>query len=217
MSTPKPPITAEQGKHAAKELLSFWEKGHKSLTRLKKLQGTTIDPLQHGKKMATLEAEAKKAKLKPDLMKKAWRLAEMYNKEEIEAICQRVRDRPAPFGYTHMVQLLSVNDAAMRQSLISRAIDEQMSDNDLKTAILVQKKKRRPQVGRKPHVPEDEAELLIALEGLCLKWSNWCQAAEKQLKAQVKLCVATATTAVKEVEQAVQEKLVDMGCRESED
>jgi hypothetical protein len=214
----KPKFTAEDGQRAATALLSFWKKGHGSLSRLKKLEGTDDDPLQHGKKMDTLEAEANKAKLNPDLMKKAWRLAQMYEKEDIEAICQRVRNKPAPFSYTHMVLLLQVNNKAKRKSLITRAIQGQWSDSDLQRAILAQKKEgRKAGVGRNPKVPDDPVELLIALEGLCLKWSRWCEAGKKKLPAEVKQCVETATTAVKEVEAAVQEKLVEMGCRDPQE
>src|SRR5262245_16459399 len=94
----KPEITAEDGDRAARALLSFWKKGHRSRNRLKKLEGTDDNPLRRGQKLKTLAAEAEKADLNPDLMKKAWRLAELYEREEIEDVCRRVRERPARFG-----------------------------------------------------------------------------------------------------------------------
>src|SRR5262249_31744329 len=43
-------------------------------------------PLRQGQKLQTLEDEAVRAGLNPDLMKKAWRLADDYDEKDIEAI-----------------------------------------------------------------------------------------------------------------------------------
>ncbi len=194
-------ILPEDADRAATALMDFYRKGRASLRRLDALGRRDPAALRYGRKQETLEAEARHAGLNRDLMQKAWRLAEAYTEEDIQAICQKVRERPARFGYSHLVKLLGVSDRGLRQELLDQAIEEQWSVGDLQRSIQA-RRDRRPHVGKKPREPKDVLEALLALQGLCMKFNRWCDVALGKLPAKVQQATRKADQAVREAGQA---------------
>jgi hypothetical protein len=202
----EPDIPPEDADRAAKALMDFYRKGRASLRRLDALGRRDPAALRYGRKQETLEAEARHAGLNHDLMQKAWRLAEAYTEEDVRAICRKVRERPARFGYTHLVKLLSVSDRGLRQELLDQAIDGQWSTGDLQRAIQA-RRGRRPHVGKKPKEPKDVLEALVVLQGLCLKFNRWCDRALGKLPGKVQDATRKADQVVQEVGQAASEEI----------
>lgn len=202
----KPDILPEEGDRAAAALLEFFKKGKASLRRVAALRRRDPAAVRHGRKQALLEAEARHADLNPDLMQKAWRMAEQYQEEEVQAICQRVRDRPARFGYSHLVKLLGVTDRGVRQELIDQAIDGQWGVGELQSAIQV-RRDRRAHVGKKPKVPKNPLEALLVLQGLCLKFNRWCDAVLGTLPRKVQRPTRKADQAVRLAGRAASERI----------
>jgi hypothetical protein len=202
----KPDISREEGARAAEALLDFYKKGRASLRRLESLRRRDAAALRHGRKQETLEAEARHAGLNHDLMKKAWRLAQQYTEEEIEAICRKVRERPARFGYSHLVKVLGITDHGLRRQLTNEAIDGQWSVGDLQRAIQANKE-RRPHVGKKPRTPESVMEALLVLQTLCLKFNRWCDVALGKLPRKVQQATREADGAVRRAGKAASEQI----------
>jgi hypothetical protein len=197
----EPDIQPEEGERAATALMDFYRKGRASLRRLDGLNRRDPAALRYGRKQETLGTEARHFGLNHDLMQKAWRLAEQYQEEEIEAICRKVRERPARFGYSHLVKLLSIGDRGLRQQLLDQAIDGQWSVGDLQRAIQTKRDHRR-YVGKKPKEPKDILEALVALQGLCMKFNRWCDMVLGRLPAKVQQATSKADNAVREAGQA---------------
>jgi hypothetical protein len=204
--TQKPSVSSQEGEEAASALLSFWKKGRASRKRLEKLRSADPDAVAYGKKLDLLKQEAERADLNPDLMQKAWRLAEQYEKAEIQAICKKIKEKPARFGYSHMVKLLALEDRQIRQELLDKAIDEQWSVTELQRAVQA-RKGRRPDVGKKPTIPDDPLDVLLALQGLCIKFNRWCDEALDTLSGKVKKLTREANDAVKNAGEAVSERI----------
>jgi hypothetical protein len=197
----KTDISPEEGARAAEALLDFYKKGRASLRRLESLRRRDPAALRHGRKQETLEAEARHAGLNHDLMKKAWRLTQQYTEEEILAICGKVRERPARFGYSHLVKALGITDRGLRQHLVNEAIGGQWSVAALQRAIQTSKE-RRPDVGRKPKTPDDVMEALLVLQTLCLKFNRWCDVAFGMLPEEVQDATRKAHGAVERAGEA---------------
>jgi hypothetical protein len=61
---------------------------------------------------------------------------------------------------------------------------------------------RREHVGRRPRVPDDPAEALVALDALCGKWCRWCDAAAPNLPGGLHALLKRAARAVRGVQLA---------------
>jgi hypothetical protein len=55
-------------------------------------------------------------------------------------------------------------------------------------------------------VPDDLAQIRLVLEGLCLKWRRWCEAAQPRLPEEMRKLVKKATRAVAAVKEAAAAK-----------
>ena len=105
-------------------------------------------------------------------------------------------------GPTHLLHLLTVKDRRRRDILARKAVEGRWGVTQLETAIL-RLHERRPEVGRKPRVPDDPAQIRLVLEGLCLKWRRWCEAAQPRLPEEMRELVKKATRAIAAVKEAV--------------
>ena len=110
-------------------------------------------------------------------------------------MCALVRRRAVHFGPTHLLRFLTVKDRRRRYVVARKAVEGRWGVTQLETAIS-RLHKRRPEVGRKPRVPDDPGQLRLVLEGLCLKWGRWCQTAQPVLPEELRDLVDKATKAV---------------------
>jgi predicted nuclease of restriction endonuclease-like (RecB) superfamily len=195
----------KEARKAAKALRKFWQSGTRSLDRLRRLQKQKPNPYCYGNKQDFLKREAVKEGYNYDTMKKAWRIALEYKENDVEKLCDYVQQSDARFGPTHLLRLLTVKNRQWRDILAEKAIKGRWGVTQLETAIL-RLHERRPEVGRKPRVPEDRAQIRLVLEGLCLKWRRWCEAAQPRLSKELREVVKKATQAVAAVKEAAAAK-----------
>jgi hypothetical protein len=144
-----------------------------------------------------------------DTAAKMRRLAQDYAEEEVETICSLVVKHRSRFGPTHLLIALRVAGSNRRDKLVQKAVREGWSTSRLERAAQATKGERRGHVGRKPRVPDDPKERLLALDALAEKWCRWCAAAGDGLPKEVKALVSLATTAVLEVQNAVKKQFPD--------
>ena len=197
-------VAPEEARKAAMALRKFWQAGKRSLGRLRRLQKTP-NAYCYGNKQEFLKREGIKEGYNHDTMKKAWRIAQEYEEDDIEQLCALIELRSARFGPTHLLRLLTVKDRRRRDALARNAIKGSWGVAQLEVAIL-RLHQRRPEVGRKPRVPDDPVQLVLILEGLCLKWIRWCQAAHPMLSENLRDLVDKATKAVAAVKEAAAAK-----------
>ncbi len=201
--------TLEQVRKTVKSLKALWRAGRRSRKRLRQ-RGSAY---RYGAKQGILVEEAQREGLNPDTMKKAWhgcdsrgtRLAQDYEKPEIEELYHLIEQHQAPFRATHMVRLLSL-ERGPRDDLAVAAIQKGWTVSELRAAIL-QARDRRPSLGRHPYVPEDLAGRLVVLEGLCLRWARWCSSGAPELPDELQELVQKATRAVERVRAAASAEL----------
>jgi hypothetical protein len=199
-------VTRTQPTSAAGALHQFWRAGRDSLARLERLGKQDPGALQHGRKKQTYEQEAAAAGMNPDTLAKARRVAEEYTEAEMRALDAAVKKHDAPFSPTHLIRLLALKDRQGRDRLAGRAIKGGWSVQQLKAAVLQAKGGRRAGVGRKPRLPADPGELERDLQGLCLRWTNWVEAAEGRLPKALQSCVGAARKAVEAVARALEDR-----------
>ena len=193
--TRKTAFTPEATRKAAEALRNFWRAGDDSLRDLDALQRKRPAAYGYGTKQNVLRAAAAKAGYNPDTMKKAWRAAREYTEADIDRLCRLVERHAARFGPSHLIRLMTVKDRARRAALTEAAIEGRWGVTELMTALL-RRRRRRPDVGKRPRLPADPAGRLVALEGLCLRWTRWCEAALPGLRGDLRAAVRRATRAV---------------------
>jgi hypothetical protein len=196
-------FAAKEAHEAAMALRKFWKAGKRSLGR--RIQKEKLNTYCYGGKQDFLKREAVKEGYNYDTMKKAWRIALEYEEDDVEKLCDFVEQRTARFGPTHLLRLLTVKDRRRRDALARKAVEGCWGVTQLETAIL-RLHERRPDVGRKPRVPDDPAQIRLVLEGLCLKWRRWCVAAQPRLPEELCELVKKATRAVAAVKEAAEVK-----------
>jgi hypothetical protein len=109
----------------------------------------------------------------------------------------------APFGPTCFLMLLRVADRERRDALMRRAIRGRWSSEQLERAIQGLAGGRRTAVGRRPRVPDDPRERLMALDALTTKWTRWADAALPSLPARLRKHVREAKGALERLNDAV--------------
>ena len=206
-------MTDEKAEANAAANRKLWRAGVKSNARLAKLGRTDADAIKHGRKAETFADEAQKLRTNIDTAKKMRRLAGEYTAGQIDALCDLVVKHGSSFSGTHMLILLRVENRKQRNTLAKQAIRESWSTSRLERAIQAAKGERRPNVGRKPKVPDDPVECLITLQALCAKFNAWCAAVLGRLPEKVQLPVNEATEAVEKVRAAVAGHLPKAGGR----
>ena len=207
MASDKKKATPEEARAAARALRKFWKAGRRSLGRLRKLRRQDPDAYRYGTKQQVLETEAAQEGTNADTMKKAWRVAQEYDRAQIEALCALVEEKVSRFSASHLVLLLAVAGRRRRDALTRRAIREGWGVNAVKRAVQAARGQRRPHVGRRPALPAGAAERLAALDALCVKWIRWCAEALPGLPPELQEHLQKATQAVHRVQKAAAAQL----------
>ena len=208
----KKTVSSQQGQANADAIRQLWRAENASLKRLERLERT--DVLRHGTKKETFQVEADKLGINVDTVAKMRRLAEQYTLEQIEVLCEKIILHASTFGPSHFLILLRMQNRKQRHILGRQAIRDCWSTSQLERAIQAAKaaegKSRSQGSGRKPKVPDDPMEALIALQALCKKFNNWCEVALGQLPQDVQLPVKRATRVMAELLTAVGGHLPDV-------
>jgi hypothetical protein len=199
-----PKVSIDEARANANGLLDFWQAGFKSLARLNRLQREAPNCLHYPHKHATYADEAKRAGIGTDTLAKARRLAREYTKQEICDLCADVKKHCVPFSQTHMLRLLAVKPRSPRDRLIKQAITHGWTVRQLERAAQGLRGSRRPHVGRRPQLPNDETELVMALEALCLRWRRWTEAARPRLPVHLHKPLDAAAKAVRRLQRMTQ-------------
>lgn len=163
------------------------------LARLKKRQQEEEEPLALG--------------LNLDTLGKLRRVATDYDKEQIEHLADQVRRHRSRFSTSHLIRSLAVGDRKARDSLLSQAVRESWTLSVLERRVQVARGARRAGAGRKPFVPADLDQSMVLLEGLCLRWLRWTEAAASGLPGDVRKLVRTADAAVAAVQAGLAKHL----------
>jgi hypothetical protein len=130
------------------------------------------------------DAQAKKGTRyrNADTLRKAAAFADPgtgYDPGELDALLDQVRRhhhrfarRGTRFGLTHLVRLLSVPKAG-RAGLQKRCLAGGWGTAELEAAIRARFGRPRRRGGRRPHVPNDRAGVLVRVHALCLALERW--------------------------------------------
>lgn len=218
MPTKKP--APEQVEAAVKALRTFWETGRDSWKRVAattpsgevpsmKRQKDKKKPkptYAHGHKLDVLYEEAASVGFNHDTLKKAWKAAQEYTENQIDELCDMVAEHRARFGATHLIRLLAVKDRKRRDAMTRSAIRGRWGVTWLERTIQAVNG-RREHVGKRPHIPDGNRELLNAVVALCGKWVRFCSGAEARLSDDMLAAVERATKAVEKVKQAADAEL----------
>lgn len=198
MMKPRKEKSKEEQKdvHSVRE---FWDKGRASLERLARLDA---DALKLGNKAATYAEEARRLGTNVDTAAKMRRIAQEYTEDQIDAICALIERHQSPFGFANLMVLLRVEDRRQRDALMREAIKEDWPYMKVVRAVQALHGERRAHVGRKPRVPDDPVELLLALDAAAEKWCRWNDAALAELPAALHPLVKKATDAVRQLQGA---------------
>jgi hypothetical protein len=200
-------VTIDQARQNAAGIRNVWRAGQRSVARLQQLQRKDPHSLQHGRRMDTYTQEAQALGTNVDTAAKMRRLAQEYTREQIDTLCALVERQCSRFGPTHLLILLRVDDRARRDRLMKQAVREGWTTAQLERAVQAHRRQRRPHVGRKPRVPADPTERLLALDAVSEKFVRWCELAQADLPAGMRPLIDKATRAVSRVRRAVAKEL----------
>src|SRR5579871_422937 len=203
-------VTAQQAKKNVEAICLFWKKGLDSRKRLRQLQRNDPHALRIGNKARTFEREAQLLDVNIDTASKMRRVAEEYTREQIEAIGEQVKRHRSRFGQIHLLALIRIEDRAKRDKLMRQAIQQSWSNRQLKGAIQALKGGRRPYVGRKPRVPSDGKQRLLALQALAEKFCRFCVAARNDLPGELQPLVTKATSSLQTIQKRVDHHLLNL-------
>lgn len=210
----------EQVEAAVNALRTFWETGRDSWKRVAatipsgglstaKRQKDKKKPrvgYTHGRKLDVLHEEAVDVGFNHDTLKKAWKAAQEYTEDQIDELCDLVAEHRARFGATHLIRLLAVKDRKRRDTMTRSAIRGHWGVTRLERAIQAING-RREHVGKRPHIPDGNRELLNAVVALCEKWQRFCSEAKARLSDDMLATAERATKAVAKVKQAADAEL----------
>ncbi len=217
----KKPAAPEQVEAAVNALRTFWQTGRESWDRVRATIPPTASPTEnskknkkkrkpegyiHGSKLDVLHREAAEVGFNHDTLKKAWKAGTEYTEEQIDEFCDMVAEHRARFGATHLIRLLAVKDRKRRDAMTRSAIRGRWGVTRLERAIQAVNG-RREYVGKRPHIPDGNRELLNAVVALCEKWVRFCSGAGARLSDDVLAAVERATKAVAKVKQAADAEL----------
>lgn len=209
----KKPAAPKKVEAAVDALRRFWKTGRDSWKRVaatvpsKKSPGRKAEYEQqevepaytHGHKLAMLRAEAGRVGFNYDTLKKAWKAGKEYTQEQIDELCELVVEHEARFGATHLLRLLAIEDREVRDEMARSAMRGRWGVMRLERAIRAVNG-RREHVGKRPHIPDDQQELLNAIVSLCEKWVRFSAGAKPKLSGGLKSAVKRATEAVVEAQ-----------------
>lgn len=196
-------VTVEQAQLNAAAVRRLWKTGRASQAHLDKLKPQAV---AYGHKDKTLKQEAERLGINYDTASKARRLAELYTREEVEALCRQIEKHRSRFAASHFLLLLRVEDRAERDQMARQAIRKSWSHAHLLRIIQAAHGRRRPDAGRRPGVPRDETERLLAIDALCAKWIRYEAACDKLPKSLAQP-MSKVTSAVRRVQAAIAAKL----------
>jgi hypothetical protein len=208
---PSKQVTPDEARRNAQTVRQFWQGGQASLRRLRRLRNQDPDAFAHGGREQTHAAEARGLGVNADKAAKMRRAAREYTRGQMEEVCALVGRHRARFAATQLLVLLRVADRARRDALMRRSVRQGWTTSHLERAVQAARGARRPHVGRRPRVPADPAERLLALGALAGKWCRWCDAALADLPGDVKAPIDLAVKAVRRVQRAVGEELHKLG------
>ncbi|MFM8271908.1 MAG: hypothetical protein ACKODX_06180 [Gemmata sp.] len=220
----KKPVAPEQVEAAINALRTFWQTGRESWERVratippaasterskKNKKKRKPDGYAHGSKLDTLHREAADIGISYDTLKKGWKAAQEYTEQQIGELCDMVAEHRARFGATHLIRLLAVKDRKRRDAMTRSAIRGRWGVTRLERAIQAING-RRGHVGKRPHIPDGNRELLNAVVALCEKWQRFCSEAKARLSDDMLAVVERATKAVAKVKQAADAELNPTG------
>lgn len=201
------PVKKAQARSNADAILQVWQQGKESQCRLDKLNESNPSALKFGNRGAVHRLEAEKLGTSLEAAEKMRRVAADYSREQIKELARHVRESHARFSKTHLLTLCRVKSRRQRKSLTRRAIEENWSVTKLDRAIQADKGRRRAAVGRKPWVPSDAVERLLALDAIGEKWCRWCDAARGGLPAGLLDLIDKSTATIRELQQAAAKQI----------
>ena len=134
-------------------------------------------------------------KLNSDALLKARRFVErLSDKRSLKLLSQRRKKQGTPLSWTHVRQLVSVEDDARRYQLLQDAVERSRSTVELIEAIQLREGRtiRGGAGGRPPSKPDSMKETLLRLQRLSEKWLALYESVDAE-KPKKRSATATAT------------------------
>jgi hypothetical protein len=207
-------VTPEQAERNAEQIVRLWEWGHDSLKRCPKDELVYFEATKRQKaELARLKQRQQEEKeplplsLNLDVLGKMRRIADEYSAEQIEKLADLVREHRSRVATTHLIRALAVDDRRARDSLLAQAVRQSWPLSVLERRAQIARGRRRVGAGRKPDVPRDHEQRLVMLEGLCIRWLRWADAAGGDLPHGLRKLVREADAAVAAVQSDVATRL----------
>ena len=207
-------VPPEDADRNAAQVVALWAWGRDSLEKC------PPDSLVYGKATKLLRSELTRLKtrqreeqgslalaLNADVVGKMRRVATDYDEEQIEHLAEQIRRHRSRFATSHLIRSLAVADRKTRDALVAQAVRESCTLSTLERRVQVARGARRAGAGRRPFVPADREQSLVLLEGLCLRWLRWAEAAAGGLPAGVRKLVRDADAAVAAVQTGLAKHL----------
>ena len=202
-------VSPEQAAANAKAIEDAWRKGRQSQRRLQQLKKDDPTAYRRGYPAALQREEADRMGVSTaDLAGKFRRVGMQYSVDDIADIGEQVRKHNSRFAPLHLVDLLPVADRKQRDKLMRQAIRESWSQKEVQRAAQAANRHRRqPGAGRKPHVPDDPRERLIALASHSDRFQRFADAVREGLPEQVRALALAATVTLKAMQEEIAKEL----------
>ena len=123
-----------------------------------------------------VKREAKRAKVHPEMLRKARVFAQSYTPNQVDQLLNDCRRLRYSLGVSHVLRMLSIRDPAKRDALQEQAVRGRWSYSRLEDEILKELGIRSPAVGRLRRAPADSHEGCLQLARFCEKWRRISEA-----------------------------------------
>ena len=153
--------------------------------------------------------------LNADRVREYRRFAASYTTADLDTLCQRCERHDRALGFRIVVKLMRIGDKKNRGKQEKEVIAGDWSLDDLLSEQFMTA--RRPKVGRKPKLPSTRDEMLVMLEGMCMRWGRLYDELSKgdseshiglrDLTKAVREQLKAATEAIGELETVVTNRL----------
>jgi len=148
---------------------------------------------EHDSGQSFIEIVAKIVGCGPAMLRKRIHFAQRFDDEEIAALLKLKRSGSgAPLEWSHVVQVLPIEDKDQRWNLLLTAASQGWSSKRFKTevAAVIPKERRRPNKGRTPEVPKEVDGKISDIQDHLTTWTKraalWADEKQGLLAAVIK-------------------------------
>ena len=133
------------------------------------------------------------------------RFANQYSEKDLNRLCGLCEQYDRVVGFTLVVKIMQIADKAQRRKYERQMIAEGWSYDELQ--VIRFKTGRRPKVGRHPKLPSTTEQMLVMLEGMCMRWGRLYDALSQSTDSESHIGLKDLTTGVRKQLKAATEAI----------